>query len=69
MGSSGDLVIEIKTPCARVSMLGCFNQNFQFSLRLAGKLKTQDVFNTSSQRKQVHHKTPENALACAASLY
>ena len=25
--------------------------------------------NTSSRRKQVHHKTRKNALACAASLY
>ena len=38
-------------------------------VNFAGKFKTQSVFNTSSTRKQVHHKTPENALACASSLY
>ena len=45
-------------PTRKFLKLRCFNLN-----------KKCKVFNTSSTRKQVHHKTRKNALACASSLY
>ena len=45
-------------PTRKFLKLRCFNLN-----------KKCKVFNTSSTRKRVHHKTRKNALACASSLY